>query len=145
MLGIYSQMIHLIYISSATRIPSEKDLLELLAQSRSRNIKQNITGLLLYRNGIYMQLLEGNKKDVHEIFASIQKDSINTGVAKLIEEGIIQRDFPAWSMGFKNLESCTPQELPGFVDIFNGNLDKDFMVKNKSDAVEFIMNFAKNA
>lgn len=92
-----------------------------------------------------MQLLEGDKKDVHEIFSSIQKDSRNYGVTKLIEEGIIQRDFPAWSMGFKNLESCTPQELSGFVDIFKGNVDKDFVIKNKSDAVVFILNFAKNA
>jgi len=138
-------MIHLIYISSATNQPTNKDLVELLGQSRDRNKRQNITGLLLYNKGIYMQILEGELKDVHEIFNSIQNDSRNTGVSKLLEEGIIQRDFPDWSMGFKNLVSYSPEDIPGFVGIFNGRLDKDLVIKHKSDAVNLILNFSENA
>jgi len=137
-------MIHLIYISSATNQPSENELIDLLEQSRARNKKQHITGLLLYNKSIYMQLLEGEYNDVHDIFSSIQNDSRNTGVAKLLEEGIIQRDFPDWNMGFKNLECFSPDDIPGFVDIFNGRLNKDLVIKHKSDAVNLIMNFAIN-
>ena len=137
-------MIHLIYISSATSWPTKNDLKELLEQSRSRNLKQNITGLLLYNNAIYMQVLEGSTDDVHAIYDSIQKDPRNNGVVKLIEEDIVQRDFPDWNMGFKNLESCSHEDLPGFIDIFNGKLDKSLVIENKSAAVNLLINFSKN-
>jgi hypothetical protein len=76
-----------------------------------------------------MQVLEGNREDVHEIFEAICKDPRNTGVVKLAEEEIESRDFPDWSMGFKNLKSYSLDELPGFIDIFNGKLDKDIATK----------------
>ena len=136
-------MIHLIYISSATSWPSENDLKELLEQSRVRNLKQNITGMLVYNNATYMQVLEGSKKDVHDIYDSILKDPRNNGQFKLVEEEISQRDFPNWSMGFQNLESCSPEELPGFQDIFGGKLDKELAVKNPSKALALLMGFAK--
>ena len=137
-------MIHLIYISSATSWPSENDLKELLEQSRARNLRQNITGMLLYDNAMYMQVLEGSEKDVHDIYDSILKDTRNNGNVTLIEEEISQRDFPNWSMGFKNLESCSPEELPGFQDVFGGKLDKELAVKNTSKALGLILGFAKN-
>lgn len=137
-------MIHLIYISSATSWPSEYDLRELLGQSRARNLKLNITGMLLYDNATYMQVLEGLEKDVHEIYSSILKDPRNTGNVVLAEEEISQRDFPNWSMGFKNLKSCTPDELPGFQDVFNGKLDKELAANNTEKAVQLLMGFAKD-
>lgn len=138
-------MIHLIYISSATRFPSEQALTELLEQSRARNLKQNITGMLLYDNATYLQVLEGEADDVHEIFAAIRKDARNTGVVKLLEEAIDSRDFAGWSMGFRNLEGCKPEDLPGFVDIYNGRLDKNIAIHNESSAIRLLMNFAARA
>lgn len=135
-------MIHLIYISSATSWPSERDLLDLLAQSRERNQRQDITGMLLYDNATYMQVLEGSEEDVHDIYHSILNDPRNTGNVTLIEEEISQRDFPNWSMGFRNLKHCAPDELPGFQDIFNGKLDKEIAVKNASGAISLLKVFA---
>ncbi|MCW8929166.1 MAG: BLUF domain-containing protein [Gammaproteobacteria bacterium] len=139
------RIIHLIYISSATSWPSENDLKELLQQSRARNLRQNITGMLLYDNATYMQVLEGSKEDVHEIYNSILKDSRNNGNVTLVEEEISKRNFPNWSMGFKNLKSCSPEELPGFQDVFNGKLDKELAVKSTTKAIALLMGFAKKA
>ena len=100
--------------------------------------------MLLYDNAMYMQVLEGSEKDVHDIYDSILKDTRNNGNVTLIEEEISQRDFPNWSMGFKNLESCSPEELPGFQDVFGGKLDKELAVKNTSKALGLILGFAKN-
>lgn len=136
-------MIHLIYISSATSLPTENDLKELLVQSRDRNKRQNITGMLLYDNMLYMQVLEGSAKDVHDIYNAIQNDPRNTAVITLTEEEITQRDFPTWRMGFKNLASCLPEELPGFADIFNGKLDKASVIANKTIAANLLRNFAE--
>lgn len=131
------------YISSATSWPSENDLKELLEQSRARNLRKNITGMLLYDNAIYMQVLEGSDEDVHDIYNSILKDTRNNGNVTLVEEEISQRGFPNWSMGFKNLESCSPEELPGFQDVFGGKLDKELAVKHTSDALGVLLGFAK--
>lgn len=136
-------MIHLIYISSATKWPTEDDLKALLEQARTRNLRQSITGLLLYGNATYMQVLEGEEKDVHEIFESIKIDPRNTGVVKLVEEKISQRAYRDWSMGFKDLKSCTPEELPGYSDLFlHGNLDKALAIQNKLVSIRLLLSFA---
>ncbi|WP_022951283.1 BLUF domain-containing protein [Leucothrix mucor] len=136
-------MIHLIYISTATSWPSEEDLKALLEHARTNNTRRNITGMLLYDNAVYIQVLEGDKEAVEEVYNIIVKDPRNNGHVKLIEEEITERDFPDWSMGFKNLESCSPDELEGFHDAFGGRLDKDFAVQNTSAAVKLLKRFSR--
>jgi len=92
---------------------------------------------------MYMQVLEGSFEDVHEIYDSILKDSRNNGNVILLEEEIEQRDFPNWSMGFQNLEASEPEDVPGFIDIFNGKLDKEVALKNTAKAVKLLINFSK--
>lgn len=100
--------------------------------------------MLLYDNATYMQVLEGEEEDVHDIYNSILKDPRNTGNVTLVEEEINQRDFPDWSMGFKNLKNHSPEELPGFQDIFNGKLDKELAIKNITKALSLLKRFAEN-
>ena len=138
-------MIQLIYISSTTNKPSESELLYLLEQARSRNLRKHITGMLLYSNNTYLQLLEGEPKDVLELYDAILKDPRNEGHVLLRESEILNRDFPDWSMGFENLESRSPDELPGFVEVFGGKLDKTVAENNKTNAIRLLMNFSKKS
>jgi Mor family transcriptional regulator len=135
-------MIQLVYISTATDWPTESGLLDLLEQARSRNLRRHITGMLLYSNNTFLQVLEGEAKDVRELYDSICKDTRNEGHVILRESEILIRDFPDWSMGFENLESCSPNALPGFVEVFGGKLDKTIAVNNKTNAIKLLMNFA---
>ena len=137
-------MIHLICISSATSWPSETDLVELLQQLRARNQKQNITGMLIYDNAIYVQVLEGDADIVHEVYQLICKDPRNNGVVKLLEDHIEERDFPDWSMGFKRLEYNPAEALPGFVDVFNGGIEQQAAIGYEFSCVELLMRFVKN-
>ena len=138
-----SKIICLVYVSAATSWPTEQDLIRLLKQARAENEKRNVTGMLIYNNGVYMQLLEGSAKDVHEVYQTIQKDPRHNRIITIFEEPMARRYFPDWSMGFKNLSTCSPEEIPGFKDVFNGKLDIDIASKNKSVAVDLITNFAK--
>lgn len=90
-----------------------------------------------------MQVLEGAADDVHMIYNSILKDSRNTGNILLADEAISQRAFPNWSMGFKNLESVSPQELPGFQDVFAEKLDINIAANNPSKALDLLFKFAE--
>ena len=134
--------IHLIYTSLATKRPGKQDLEELLEQARQRNLRQNITGMLLYKSGVYLQVLEGDEKDVHQVFSAIEKDPRNTKVTKLLDERIIKRDFPNWSMGFKRIDDN--YEAEGYSDIFNHNFDRQALYKSKSLAVNLILNYSEN-
>ena len=107
-------MIHLIYVSSATHDLSDLELDFLLQQSRDRNLRQHITGMLLYVNGSFMQVLEGDESDVDEIYAAIVEDDRNAGNIVLTHEPILTRDFPNWSMGFKRLDANCAPLLPGY-------------------------------
>ncbi|WP_281560554.1 BLUF domain-containing protein [Thalassomonas sp. RHCl1] len=136
-------MVHLIYTSSAVGVPNEQDLTELLEQARARNIRQNITGMLLYANGTYMQVLEGDSRDVHDIYASIKKDPRNTNVLTLVEEVIPARSFPDWSMGFRNLTVCSPEDLPGFIDVLNEQAKHKIVIKDEGISKKLLANFVQ--
>ncbi len=138
-----TQLMHLIYISSATSWPSEVDLTSLLEQARARNLRQNITGILVYSNATYTQVLEGDSHDVYEIFDAIRVDPRNNGVVTLLAAGIPQRNFPDWSMGFKELEKNSGAPPPGFVEVFNGKLDKVLALGNSAASVGMLMSFAR--
>jgi len=135
-------MLQLIYVSTAVKSPSEAELLLLLEQARSRNVRQQITGMLLYSNNTYLQVLEGDANVVRGLYDAIRKDPRNEGHVLLRESEIPIRDFPDWSMGFENLESRTPAELPGFVEVFGGKLDKSIAVNNRTNAIRLLMSFS---
>lgn len=107
-------MIQLIYASNATSEMTKENLLSLLVQSRERNLKQNVTGLLLYADKKFLQVLEGEQKDVEEIYQSILHDDRNTSNVIYSKSKIIEREFPNWSMGFRNLDLEEKKDIQGF-------------------------------
>jgi len=136
-------MIQLIYISTTSNRPSESELVDLLEQARTGNLRNNITGMLLYSNSTYLQVLEGEENGVKGLYAAICKDPRNEGQVILSESEIPVRSFPDWSMGFENLESYSPDQLPGFVEVFGGKLDKSIALNNKTNAIRLLMSFSR--
>lgn len=112
-------LIHLIYVSSATRPFAQADLIALLELSRQKNESVGITGLLLYRDGNFMQALEGEEPAVVATHARINQDVRHGGLITLLKEPIAQRTFGEWSMGFRNLESAEVRSLPGYSEFLN--------------------------
>ena len=94
-------MLRLIYSSRAVREMSESDLEQILAVSRTRNTQAGVTGLLLYRDGIFLQCLEGDELVVRQTYARIQRDPRHNRLLHLIEERTDQRSFPDWAMEFR--------------------------------------------
>jgi hypothetical protein len=71
-----------------------------------------------------------------------QKGDSLQQIVILCESETLSRDFPDRSMGVENLDSCSPNELAGFVEVFGGKLDKTIAVNNKTNAIKLWMNFA---
>lgn len=137
-------MIHLIYVSSATWEMSEEDLLSLLEQSRGRNIKQNVTGLLLYAGGNYIQIMEGDRKDLDDIYASILRDERNKGNIELLREKIDSRTFPQWSMGFKHLTSREKAGIKGYTEFLDRKMAPEEFVNKTDTILDLLYQFKEN-
>lgn len=109
----------IIYVSSAVRLFSDAELRALLKKSRENNARSGITGLLLYREGNFMQLLEGEKKAVEEKFERISRDPRHRGLIVLLRGEEPERHFADFSMGFRNLNSDAIRDLPGYNEFLN--------------------------
>ena len=94
---------HIVYVSRAVRPMTMGDLNSMLAKARFNNELHNITGLLLYGSGHFLQVLEGEARAISELFHRIRVDPRHTEVEMLLY-GEGRRIFPDWSMGCLNLE-----------------------------------------
>ena len=134
-------MIQLIYISYATREMNEQNLLDLLEQSRIKNEKHNVTGLLLYAKDNFMQVLEGEEVVVDDIYQSILKDDRNTRNTIIQRESIDTRSFPQWSMGFKTASDIPPDMMKGYSDFFTATDTPISIEKQKSGVLSLLNTF----
>ncbi len=113
------RVFQLVYVSSAQTLFSADQLRELLARSREKNHRLGISGLLLYREGNLMQMLEGDETAVLALYEVIQRDSRHIGVLTLLRQRAQPRMFTDWSMAFRDLNDPTLTTLPGFSDVLS--------------------------
>jgi len=116
-------MLSLVYASSAVHLFSEEDLKDLLRQSRDNNTRLGLTGMLLYKDGNFLQVLEGPESALTGLYEKIQSDPRHYHVLKLMRKPIQEREFAAWSMGFKNLSDVNLQQTPGYSSFLNEPLN----------------------
>jgi AcrR family transcriptional regulator len=111
-------MISIVYLSAASETFDDADLTALLDRSRETNSAEGLTGLLLYQDGRFMQLLEGPSEAVIARYAAIAEDPRHSDVRMLSEQKIEKRKFPGWSMAFRSSGDHTV-EMPGFSDFLD--------------------------
>lgn len=101
---------------------SPAELLELLRCSRENNSKLGLTGMLLYKNGEFMQVLEGPEQAVRTLVEKISRDPRHNNVAKVFEGHQAERQFAYWYMGFSNLDTEAARNTPGYSEFLNTSL-----------------------
>lgn len=118
-------MEYLIYISTAKRLLDENELTEILKVSKKNNEKNEITGLLLYSEGTFIQFLEGAEDKLNSTYETIVNDERHKNVIKLIQEPAQERCFPDWTMGFKSVNSNELELLAGYFNPSIKNFEYD--------------------
>ncbi len=113
-------MLQLIYTSAATVAFSEDDLNALLFQSRKNNKASDITGMLLYDHGTFLQIIEGPDDAIKQLFSKIEKDDRHERIITISQRAIPKRDFEQWTMGFAKINRGQFMSLPGYEDFFEG-------------------------
>lgn len=107
-------MIQLVYISAAAVPFDEASLDALLDVSRRNNEAADITGLLVFHEGSFLQVLEGEPEAVMPLFDKIGADRRHAKVTKLLARTIERREFGDWRMGFVRNDPRHRKDPPGF-------------------------------
>jgi len=88
----------LVYVSAAVELLSTAELAALLQSSRANNLRDGLTGVLLYKAGDFMQAVEGPADKVEALHARLLRDRRHRGLRVLVEQAAEERLFPGWSM-----------------------------------------------
>ena len=110
-------MYYLVYSSTATQPISHQQLADILQSSHRNNPPLGITGMLLYCQGKFIQVLEGRRDAVHDLYLKIVKNTLHTNAQVLLEGRLPERNFETWTMGYKALEDTELPALSGFENI----------------------------
>jgi hypothetical protein len=135
-------MYHLVYISQASENMTLTTLVVLLMQARALNERHQVTGALVYGDGQFMQVMEGEEAVVKDVYARVAKDARHYNVRTLAEGPLATRSFAQWSMAFGEVpvaefevlrrvaEYQTPTQMAGQLSA-NGATDGVLLAKMK--------------
>ena len=113
-------LIHLIY-SSVSRIQFRReDLIDLLRFSQQNNASIDVTGMLLYADNSFMQILEGEEEQVTQLYEKIEKDKRHHEIVIIAKEPIAKHSFGEWSMGYADITSEEINTILGANDVLAG-------------------------
>lgn len=101
----------LTYQSRARTMPSEAELNELVAKARLRNHSVNVTGMLLYEDGQFLQTLEGPPEGLNTVWQSIRQDERHTDIEVLSEHFVGSRLFSDWDLLLYRKRDQAPKSL----------------------------------
>jgi hypothetical protein len=111
-------LLRLVYASRATKEMPFNRVLTIVAKSHSANKARDITGILLYDRGVFLQTLEGPAEAVRGLYAAIARDTRHQDLKVLLEERITTRLFAGWSMGHSEATLPDIAALPGINAFF---------------------------
>ena len=103
----------LIYASDAAADFREHQIPGLLKTIRPANAKRGITGMLIFNQHSFLQVLEGEVAAVESLFAHIALDPRHSGVTCLTVEPVESRSFSDWYMDFATVDAVDVPELGG--------------------------------
>ena len=126
----------MVYTSISNQKMANDDLKQLLNKARMKNQAQQITGMLLYLDPYFIQVLEGEYEVIGETFDRIKKDERHYKVSVIYKKEIQRRRFYNWTMGFNRVEKEEIEKMEGFSDFLQQSTNGSFeRFPNKVDAL----------
>lgn len=83
----------IIYVSTTSRELEQSEVVELLDQTEVRNNRLGIHGLLVYSEGNFFEVLEGEKDLVLDLFNSIKEDDRHKNIITIFEHPVKDKLF----------------------------------------------------
>lgn len=134
----------LIYTSRAVEPFTTDELDALLIDTRAKNQKRGITGMLVYLGDAFMQVLEGGKGDVQHVFYNkISKDRRHTQVDVISEGPLSERKFADWTMAFKKIEDANESRPGGFSEFVEKGFSTELVSQHQAYSAAILRSFVK--
>jgi len=114
-------LMSVIYASRSTEDFHEHEIPDLLKQARLSNARHELTGMLLYIGGSFLQVLEGHPKMVETVFDTIVRDKRHTQATLIAKETIPERAYEGWTLCHKTLDPVEAGELIAEPDYFSSD------------------------
>ena len=136
----------LTYVSNRNSNCTQVEIEKILSSCKKNNPAMEITGVLLYSDSKFIQMLEGKAKTITDLYDTIKSDNRH-GSSIMISYGLIkERSFPNWHMGARKIAGSvcfktdlSKEEVTVFNNMLNGieesgvkvlDLLKKFFVRN---------------
>ena len=100
--------VRLLYVSSAVGPQTTTVTGSILKSAQAHNKMNGITGVLCQGEGLFLQVLEGERSKVNQLYARILADQRHKDVELLVFEEISARRFGDWSMAHVELSKLDP-------------------------------------
>jgi hypothetical protein len=107
----------LTYISHSKRQLTEDMRMQLMRECQVRNAHNNISGLLLYQQGFFLQYIEGEPDMVRTVFSRIEHDPRHENVELINEDVLMARRFPNWTMFFRDYDFIYPHIRQDYAEL----------------------------
>jgi hypothetical protein len=104
-------LVRCLYASRPAAACDGRALDRILEQARNNNPALGLTGLLCVSSNLFVQVLEGGRDEVCEIYNAIVRDERHEQVRLLMFEEIAERRFGGWTMGRINIDRLNPSLL----------------------------------
>jgi hypothetical protein len=117
----------LIYVSQASDSICYSDIQKILESAQRHNHQNEVTGLLLFKEHHFIQILEGHQESVLETLARIVKDRRNSHVRVLVESWNTKRTFERWAMAFHDgdIDQNTAHLVSELFNLATGKAQKE--------------------
>lgn len=103
---LYIRMEHTIcYLSKEAEALKDSELESLFKFIVVMNPTLNISGALLYNNNFFLQVLEGKKEIIKELFAKIRKDKRHKDILMILDQKIENRIFENYEANFSIMKT----------------------------------------
>ena len=106
-----------VYLSSATQHFPPEALEELLVGAREANARDGVSGVLIYHEGSFLQVLEGPKSKVMATLDKIRTDARHAGIIMLENRACLRTTFPDWSMGYLSVSEFSDTQREGYFEL----------------------------
>ena len=139
-----AKLFQIVYTSTASAPLSHDDLRDLLKGSHERNKRAGITGLLLYKDHQFMQVIEGEEAATIALYSKINRDPRHHHVITLLHEHIQERQFPESLMAYRDLNHASSKEIPGYSEFLNTPLNGELFKNDIPKCQRLLLLFKKN-
>ncbi len=95
----------LVYVSNRQKSCTQQEIDDILDACKRNNPAMEVTGVLLYSDNKFIQLVEGDTQKILRLYDTIKKDERHENCVMISCTPTEEKTFPSWHMGSKEFKS----------------------------------------